>query len=69
MSKTIHTIKMINKKDETLSITYNNVIDCTPLFGCAWELQFPDGNTATFEMTEWEMWDLTPHKGWNHNID
>ena len=72
MKRTLHTIKMVNiekTEDKTITAIYNNVVDARGLYGCTWELQLSDGGTASFDMDAWEMWDLTPQKGWNSNID
>lgn len=62
-----HTIKMVNMETGA-EVIYNDVIWVDYHFGCEMVLNFEDGSTATFDKAEWEMWDLTPHKGWNGNI-
>lgn len=64
----LHTIKMVNRKDGA-EVVYQGVKNYdTTHGGCVTELNFPDGSTASFEKSEWELWDLTPQKGWNCNI-
>lgn len=63
-----HTIKMIDKETGAEAV-YNNVIGVDYRFGCEVILELDDGNTATFDRDSWEMWDLTPYKGWNSNIN
>ncbi len=63
----LHTIKMVSKEDGTEAI-YKDVKTANYHYGCLVELKLADGNTATFETEKWELWDLTPQKGWNCNI-
>ena len=62
-----HIIKMIDKTTGA-EVIYNDVTWVDYRFGCEMILNFEDGSTATFDKSEWEMWDLTPYKGWNSNI-
>ena len=66
--KALHTIKMVNTKEEGVEAVYANVVSADWKSGCTVELQLADGNTATFETSEWELWDLTPQKGWNYSV-
>lgn len=65
--KTPHTILMMEKNGEA-EVTYNNVVDYTGLYGCLIRLEMADGSTATFDNSEWLMFDLTPMRGWNSNV-
>lgn len=59
---------MINCKDGQ-EVVYQEVVNYKTIYGgCITQLNFPDGSTASFENSEWELWDLTPQKGWNCNI-
>lgn len=62
-----HTIKMVDKETGE-EVIYKDVTWVDYRFGCEMILHFEDESTATFDMAGWEMWDLTPHKGWNGNI-
>ena len=66
--KTKHTIKMVDKETGQ-EVVYENVTWVDYRYGCIMILNFEDGSTATFEIANWEMWDLTPYKGWNSNIN
>lgn len=65
--KTLHTIKMISKEDGT-EVVYKEVKVAKYYSGCLVELELADGNTASFDTDKWELWDLTPQKGWNENV-
>ncbi len=65
--KTLHTIKMVCKEDGT-EITYKNVETADWAYGGRVTLFLADGNTATFSTDNWDLWDLTPQRGWNYNI-
>lgn len=68
MKKTKHTIKMVDKETGN-EVVYKDVVSADYHFGCQVVLNFEDGSTATFNIDEWELWDLTPYKGWNSNIN
>ena len=61
-----HTIMMVEKNGDA-EVTYNDVIWYQGLYGCLIELHMEDGSTATFDNSEWLMFDLTPTRGWNGN--
>lgn len=65
--KTLHTIKMVSKEDGQ-EVIYKEVKTTNYYSGCTVELVLADGNTATFDTDKWELWDLTPQRGWNCNI-
>lgn len=65
--KALHIIKMVCNEDGQ-EVIYKEVKSATWRSGCWVELELADGNTATFETDKWELWDLTPQKGWNYNI-
>lgn len=65
---TKHTIKMVHKETGAEAV-YNDAISVDYRYGCEMILEFEDNSTATFDRAEWEMWDLTPYKGWNSNIN
>lgn len=66
--KNLHTIKMISIEDGT-EIVYKDVKSTdTVRGGCLTVLYFEDGSTATFDKAEWELWDLTPQRGWNYSV-
>ncbi|MDE7083530.1 MAG: hypothetical protein K2O89_07530 [Clostridia bacterium] len=66
--KTLHTIKMVCKEDGT-EVIYKEVKHANYYSGCLVELELADGKTATFDTDKWELWDLTPQKGWNESVD
>lgn len=65
--KTLHTIKMVSKENGQ-EVIYKEVKTANYYSGCTVELVLADGNTATFDTDKWELWDLTPQRGWNCNI-
>ena len=67
MNRPLHTIKMVTK-DGSAEATYNNVVSYLGMYGCLIRLELDDGSTATFDVAEWEMYDLTPCKGWNSYV-
>ena len=64
----MHKIKMVDK-ETGIEVTYDNVKSVDYMYGCEVILNLENGETATFERDNWEMWDLTPYKGWNDNIN
>ena len=62
-----HCIKMICKSTVD-SATYDNVVGFEMRSGVWIVLKLSSGETATFDAADWEMYDLTPVKGWNSNI-
>lgn len=61
-----HTILMVERNGDA-EVTYTNVVSYTGLYGCLIRLELSDGSTATFENSEWLMFDFTPTRGWNSN--
>ena len=66
MKKLNHTILMV-ERDGDAEVTYTNVVSYEGLYGGLIQLNLEDGSTATFENSEWLMFDLTPTRGWNSN--
>lgn len=64
---TLHIIKMVCKEDGK-EVVYNNVELAEFSYGCLVTLFLEDGNSATFDLNNWELWDTTPQMGWNCNI-
>ncbi len=64
---TLHIIKMVCKEDGK-EVVYNNVELAEFSYGCLVTLFLEDGNSATFDLNNWELWDATPQMGWNCNI-
>lgn len=70
--KTLHTIKMVCRKDG-IEVVYKEVefvaIENGGTKNALTVLHLADGNTASFPTLEWDFWDLTPQRGWNYNVD
>ena len=64
---TLHIIKMVCKEDGK-EVVYNNVELAEFSYGCLVTLFLEDGNSATFDLNNWELRDATPQMGWNCNI-
>ena len=62
--KTLHTILMIEKTDNW-EIEYNNVVGYEVHFGCELVLFLSDGSQVKYDNDKWDMYDLTPTRGWN----
>lgn len=67
MEKEKHTIRMV-AKDGTAEVTYDYVIGYDEKYGCIITLKLDGGQTATFDIDQWDMFDHTPQRGWNDNI-
>ena len=64
-----HIIVMVKKENPAEQVILNGVMYCDYLYGCLVALTTADGARPLFETDVWDMYDLTPRKGWQDDND
>lgn len=59
-----HTIVMVKKDSPSELVVVNGVTACEYLYGCLVTLTTQNGANPSFETDIWDLYDLSPKKGW-----
>lgn len=60
-----HKIMMVDRENG-IKVVYDDAVGYeVQNGGCLWVLNLCGGDTASFDKESWDMYDLSPQKGWN----